>query len=150
MSARVRRSGRRPSPAPSEPPVVAARGVGVTAPIGRSKRDANVRDHLFGTLESVFSRPRFGLSVRQELVKSGSTVKALEIATKFGDHFRLTCQSGRYTGWITVIRKLKDWPFNTHFYYFKFETAKMPNLRKIGVTIANKMNSSVIADVVEV
>lgn len=86
-------------------------------------------DHVSMTLHSVFSRPR--LKMRVERHRGWDL-----LISKDDRSYVLTIGTDDLSASIVVVSTSPETRF---LYQNKFELEKIPNLRKIGITIANKI-----------
>ena len=86
------------------------------------------------TIVNVLKRPRFGISV-----KDPHTQTEMQTQRKFekdGFVYNLSCSSSKSHSFIVVTTT--GWEGPGVFYSLTVKHSKMPNLRRVGATIANK------------
>ena len=109
--------------------------------------------HVTKTLASVLSRPRFKLTVKEESVPSffdqSRSELRISVETEFGAKFRVVYREYAGKGDVYVSRFQEDNQNFSHFFHHSFRLKEMPNLRKTAVMMANKMNGSLFADVID-
>lgn len=105
----------------------------------KDKAHLAVRDHIALSLRSVLNRSRFGF--RTEAHEGWGV-----LIHKDESKYQMTVGVD-FMGIAEVVVLRVDDQSNDFFYRNKFETSKMPNLRKIGITIANKIIHSPIFEV---
>ena len=109
--------------------------------------------HVLKTLTNVLRRPRFKFSVEENLVSvfgdSSIFETRLTVSTSFGDKFRVVYREFMSRGDVSVIRLNEGGRAFSSFYHQSFKVGEIPNLRKIAITMANKMNGAPFADVMD-
>jgi hypothetical protein len=105
------------------------------------KKHDGLRKHILASLASVFSRPRFQMKAE---AREGWDL----ILTKGDDSYHLTVGVDHLDHAEVVVLKMNTTSYRSAFFYRnKFDIEKMPNLRKIGITIANKIKNAPVHDV---
>ena len=94
------------------------------------KKYANIRDHVFDAVTKVLLRPRFGI----EVIDAGEEWRPLKF--KKDDFVYVMIVGASKSGTFLTVHtsNMEDEPF----FMAKWK-GDVPNLRKIGVTLANKV-----------
>lgn len=95
-----------------------------------SKKYINTRDHVFDAITKVLLRPRFGI----DIVEVGEDWRPLRFR-KDGFNYVMFVGSSKNVTYITVHTSDSD---ESPFFIAKWK-GNAPNLRKLGVTLANKV-----------
>ena len=97
----------------------------------RIKRFRNIETHVTTSILSVLQRPRFGIEVTPD--------GKFHILEKDGFKYRLIVQSSNEKTSIHLAALDQKSPPFPPFFYESVENDKLPNLRKLGTTMANKL-----------
>jgi hypothetical protein len=98
------------------------------------KRTEGLRKHVFGVFTSIFERKRFGFKVEDQTLR-------LKL-TRGDETYFVTFETWGIAFAIAVTEEGNEdtlfW--GRRVFFDRFDSSKMPNLRKLGTTIANKLD----------
>lgn len=101
-----------------------------------------LRDHIAVTLKAVLNRPRFKMKAE---AREGWDLLITRDDRKY--HLTIGIRSSLADIKVIQVDPWESHGLNSFYYHNSFEMNKMPNLRKIGVTIANKIIHAPIHEV---